>query len=78
MKQALTGPDAGEWLSAMVEEMKSILKNDTWKLVKSLEAEWFSGTNTELMELLRGEKLDWWLKVLVRNQAFISQKHLHL
>ncbi|KAJ3635178.1 hypothetical protein MTP99_008105 [Tenebrio molitor] len=33
MKQALTGPDAGEWLSAMVEEMKSILKNDTWKLV---------------------------------------------
>jgi hypothetical protein len=30
------------------------------------------------MELLRGEKLDWWLKVLVRNQAFISQKHLHL
>jgi hypothetical protein len=78
MKQALTGPDAGDWLSAMVEKMKSILKNDTWKLVKSLEAEWFSGTNTELMELLRGEKLDWWLKVLVRNQAFISQKQLHL
>jgi hypothetical protein len=33
MKQALTGPDAGDWLSAMVEKMKSILKNDTWKLV---------------------------------------------
>jgi hypothetical protein len=29
MKQALTEPDADDWLSVMVEEMKSILKNDT-------------------------------------------------
>ena len=33
MKEAMTSPDANEWHQAIVDEMKSILKNDTWVLV---------------------------------------------
>ncbi|KMQ88472.1 retrovirus-related gag-pol polyprotein [Lasius niger] len=33
INQSLNGPDAEEWVQAMTEEMKSIIKNDTWTLV---------------------------------------------
>ncbi|GJQ86048.1 hypothetical protein Trydic_g10618 [Trypoxylus dichotomus] len=32
-KHAVAGTEAGEWLDAMVEEVKAILKNDAWELV---------------------------------------------
>lgn len=31
MNLAMSGPDSSEWLHAMAEEIKSILKNDTWQ-----------------------------------------------
>ena len=34
-KQTVSDPDAKEWYSAMVAEVKSIMKNDTWELVES-------------------------------------------
>lgn len=33
VNQSLNEPDAEEWVQAMTEEMKSIIKNDTWILV---------------------------------------------
>lgn len=32
MRLALDGPDSHEWLKAMVDELRSIIKNDTWEL----------------------------------------------
>lgn len=37
MKQAVSGTDAEEWYRAMAAEVKSIIRNDTWKLVERLE-----------------------------------------
>ena len=34
VKEAVSGPDAGSWFHAMADEVKSILKNDTWQLVE--------------------------------------------
>jgi hypothetical protein len=34
VKEATSGPDAEDWRRAMAEEVVSILKNDTWKLVQ--------------------------------------------
>ena len=36
-KEAVIGPDGEDWLQAMAEEVKSILKNDTWLLVERPE-----------------------------------------
>jgi len=33
LEEAIHGPDSKEWLHAMADEMKSLLKNDTWTLV---------------------------------------------
>lgn len=33
LNQAYSGPDSEEWLDAMANELKSILKNDTWNTV---------------------------------------------
>ena len=33
MKKAMTGSDAQEWRNAIAEEMKSIIKNETWILI---------------------------------------------
>lgn len=33
MKQALSSPESDEWKTAMSEEIKSIITNNTWKLV---------------------------------------------
>jgi Reverse transcriptase (RNA-dependent DNA polymerase)./Integrase core domain. len=33
-KQAVSGPDSEDWFLAMADEVKSILKNDTWLLVE--------------------------------------------
>lgn len=34
MKQALSSPEAEEWHDAMVSEVKSILRNNTWELIE--------------------------------------------
>ena len=33
MRRALAGHDSDEWFDAMVQEIRSIIKNDTWELV---------------------------------------------
>lgn len=33
MRLALTGPDSEEWRDAMTQEIRSIIRNDTWELV---------------------------------------------
>lgn len=33
MRRALAGPNSEEWFDAMVQEIRSIIKNDTWELV---------------------------------------------
>jgi len=37
IREALQGPDAEEWLAAMESELKSIIRNETWKVVDRLE-----------------------------------------
>lgn len=34
IKDAISGPDADDWMQAMAEEVRSILKNDTWQIVE--------------------------------------------
>ncbi|CAL1680763.1 unnamed protein product [Lasius platythorax] len=34
MKKAMSSPNADEWWTAMVDELKSIIKNDTWDLIE--------------------------------------------
>lgn len=33
MKKAMSSPNTGEWWTAMVDELRSIIKNDTWNLI---------------------------------------------
>ncbi|KMQ91543.1 gag-pol polyprotein [Lasius niger] len=35
--RALSNPESEEWMRAMVEEVKAVLKNETWELAKRLE-----------------------------------------
>lgn len=34
MKKAMSSPDVDEWWTAMMDELKSIIKNDTWDLIE--------------------------------------------
>ena len=53
MNQAMSGPDAAEWFQAMSNEMKSILKNDTWVIVDRPAGEKVIGCRMVLRNKLR-------------------------
>ena len=35
--EAISGDDSTKWIAAMQEKVESLLKNETWELVKFLE-----------------------------------------
>jgi hypothetical protein len=78
MKQALTGPDAGDWLSALVKEMKSILKNDTWILANRPRDIHVIGSRMVLRNKYRADGTFERRKARLVAQGFSQKPGIHL
>lgn len=55
MRQTMSGPEADDWRLVMVKEIKSIIKNDTWKLVDRVDDRTIIGTRMILRNKLNSD-----------------------
>lgn len=77
MKEAMSSPESHEWKRAMVDELKSIIKNDTWNLVKRPEDSTVIGCRMILRNKLNPDGTIQRRKARLVAQGFNQQPGIH-
>lgn len=77
MKQAMSSPEANEWRAAMIEELRSIIKNNTWKLVDRVDNETIIGSRMVLRNKVNADGSMQRRKARLVAQGFTQRPGVH-